>query len=188
MEAVDVIYPEVKGLYKIYPSGQIWSNRMRRFLKPYIKPEGYCVVGISNLNNGYFKLKYVHKIIADHFLKPIPVPNPFKYEINHKDLNKTNNNVVNLEWVTHQQNIIHARNNKDWYSSGREPGFTVSDDTKQKMAEKKHKKVFIYNDSERINFDSIQQLVDHLHTYRKAFNRFVDSCKTHKGYYIRYIK
>lgn len=61
--------------------------------------------------------KFVHRIVALHFLE-----NPRKLnEINHIDGNKLNNHYDNLEWCTHQENVIHAfRNglNKHSESSG----------------------------------------------------------------------
>lgn len=49
----------------------------------------------------------VHRIIAKAF---IPNPKGFR-EVNHKDGNKLNNSVSNLEWVSARANQIHARNN-----------------------------------------------------------------------------
>lgn len=50
--------------------------------------------------NGRTHVKNVHRIIAITFLE-----NPYNYkEINHKDENKTNNAVSNLEWCTHKYN------------------------------------------------------------------------------------
>ena len=54
--------------------------------------------------NGRRKMKYLHRLVAETF-----IPNPENLpEVNHKDGNKSNNCVDNLEWVTHRDNQIHA--------------------------------------------------------------------------------
>lgn len=52
------------------------------------------------------KVNYIHRIVAIHFI-PNPDNKPY---VNHIDGNKVNNHYSNLEWVTHQQNITHAKN------------------------------------------------------------------------------
>jgi hypothetical protein len=54
--------------------------------------------------NGINSIKLIHKLVALHF---IDNPNN-KPQINHKDGNKKNNYVDNLEWCTCKQNIIHS--------------------------------------------------------------------------------
>lgn len=55
--------------------------------------------------NGVRKNIKAHKAVAETFIEN-PLNKPF---INHIDGNKLNNNVSNLEWVTRQENIIHAK-------------------------------------------------------------------------------
>ena len=64
---------------------------------------GYAMVNI-NKNKKLFCL-YVHRLVAETFL---PKPSD-KNVVNHIDGIKSNNNVNNLEWVTHKENNIHAR-------------------------------------------------------------------------------
>lgn len=72
-----------------------------RILRTAKDTKGYIRVQISN---GTIK---IHREVAKAF-----IPNPLNLEeVNHIDGNKSNNNVDNLEWCTHKQNINHAINN-----------------------------------------------------------------------------
>tara|TARA_R100001086_G_scaffold246465_1_gene178733 strand:+ start:361 stop:891 length:531 start_codon:yes stop_codon:yes gene_type:complete len=80
--------------YKYYNTGKI--------LKPILNSNGYYMVRLSK--NGKVKQKYIHRLIAETLLKNTKdLP-----EINHKDGNKLNNNLENLEWVSYKQNINHS--------------------------------------------------------------------------------
>lgn len=53
------------------------------------------------------KLEYVHRLVAKAF-----IPNPDNLpQVNHKDFNKSNNDVSNLEWVSRADNIKHSHDN-----------------------------------------------------------------------------
>ena len=54
--------------------------------------------------NGKYVYKLAHRLVWESFNGPISD----RLEINHKDLDKTNNRLSNLELVTHQQNLIHV--------------------------------------------------------------------------------
>lgn len=64
--------------------------------------KGYWNVGLYKDNKLYAKL--VHRLVAEAF-----IPNPLdKKYVNHKDTDRENNSVENLEWVTASENIQHA--------------------------------------------------------------------------------
>lgn len=87
--------------YSISTNGQIRNDKTGRILKPVEQRTGYMQVTLSK--KGEKKTYLIHRLVMETF-----VPNPDKenlVDINHKDYNKTNNSVDNLEWTTHKQNI-----------------------------------------------------------------------------------
>lgn len=90
--------------YEVFTSGKIRGPR-GKFLKLYIGNSGYYQVNIKN--NYKQKTFLVHRVVACTF-----IPNPENLlEVNHKDGNKQNNNVSNLEWVSRSTNIKHGIDN-----------------------------------------------------------------------------
>lgn len=103
------------GLYEVSSLGNVRSNdrevghrwggkaiKRGKLLKPRKDKDGYlfvtlCAGGISNGAK-------VHRLVAEHFLPPSDLN-----EVNHKDFNKANNAVENLEWSTRKANQVHAR-------------------------------------------------------------------------------
>lgn len=79
-------------------------NLAGKTMKARIKKK-YEVVGL--VKNFKQKTFQVHRLVARTF-----IPNPLnKPEVNHKDCNTCNNKVDNLEWVTREENMQHAKEN-----------------------------------------------------------------------------
>ena len=99
-EAPTRIVDKYTGNYYIYSDGRVQNIIKGNFLVDNSK--GYKKVRLCN--SGTVVKKKIHRLVAEHF-----IPNPSNYPcVNHIDGNKSNNNVNNLEWCTHQYNSEHA--------------------------------------------------------------------------------
>ena len=92
-----------EGLYQVSNLGRVKSLQMYanggykkrvKILKPCNNGNGYYVVYL--MKNKKRSVNYIHRLVAQAFLKNF---NNYKC-INHKDENKSNNNVDNLEWCS----------------------------------------------------------------------------------------
>lgn len=94
-----IIINNLETGYFISDYGTI-KNNTGRLIKGHIKNSGYKVCTIN------YKVYYIHCLIAQTFL-----PNFYnKSIVNHKDGNKSNCKLYNLEWVTTSENILHSYN------------------------------------------------------------------------------
>lgn len=112
---MDEIWKEIEEYpnYEVSNLGRVrttkyYSNAQKKYydrilvLKQKTNRWGYNHVGLSNKNGR--KSKIIHRLVAQAFIS-----NPNNYlEINHKDGNKQNNCVDNLEWCNRSYNILHA--------------------------------------------------------------------------------
>lgn len=92
-----------KDRYSVSDTGLVRNDVTGRIRKPYLDSRGmYVLVHIDVDGVTYNRL--VHRLVAGAF-----IPNPEnKPTVNHKDGNKQNNNVDNLEWATLSENQRHA--------------------------------------------------------------------------------
>lgn len=92
-------------------------------LKPIRNPNGYLKVSLAN-GDGTSRQVSLHVLVAKHF-----IPNPYDHlQVNHKDGDKTNCSVSNLEWVSAQENIEHA------FRTRLRPGYMSADDKEALLA------------------------------------------------------
>lgn len=91
--------------YYIYDNGDVLNISTNKILKGSIGENGYKYYRLSKDNNK--TMFYAHRLVAEHFLEN---PN-FLPIVNHKDGNKLNNQLSNLEWVSCSENTKHAHDN-----------------------------------------------------------------------------
>lgn len=96
--------------YIVTVDGKVYSKNTKRFMILTIAGDGYVTI---DLRNGIKDDWYVHDLVAQVYIERIPGKN----QVNHKDKNKTNNNVENLEWVTGSGNMFHHHQTKDKIST-----------------------------------------------------------------------
>ena len=97
-----------EGLYAVSSLGRVKSlgndkSRKEKILRPGKAEKGYLFVGLCR--NGKPKWYKVHRLVLSTFN---PIENMENLEVNHLDENKLNNNLSNLEWTTHENNINHG--------------------------------------------------------------------------------
>ena len=98
--------PGYEGIYAVTSCGKVWSYRNQKFLTPLPAGRGYYQVCLSK--DGQKVKRYVHRLVAEAY-----IPNPLGLpQVNHKDEDKTNNNVNNLEWVTAKENNNYGTKNE----------------------------------------------------------------------------
>ena len=84
--------------------GHIFSEHLKRNISEYTDKDGYKKVRLSN-GDGNRKVFSVHRLVLETFC---PNPDSDKLQVNHKDGDKTNNALSNLEWCTCKENINHG--------------------------------------------------------------------------------
>ena len=94
--------------YFICKNGDVISHKFYRARKLVSSDDTHGYLKVTLSTNGKRVIKKIHRLLAIAF-----IPNPKNYKcINHKDGNKRNNSLDNLEWCTYGHNMRHAFRNK----------------------------------------------------------------------------
>ena len=106
-----MIWKEISGydgLYEVSDTGLVRSLKFgkTRILKPRKRRDGYLSVMLCK--DSKYKIMFVHRLVASAF-----IPNPQNLDtVNHKNEDKHNNNISNLEWMTLADNQNYGTRNK----------------------------------------------------------------------------
>ena len=165
--------------YQVDTNGRVYSKRDKP-LKYSLNHNGYCIVNL--LKNGQRKGFGIHTLVAKQFIENVDTE---KYvQVNHKDGNKQNNNVNNLEWVTCKENVRHAIEVLKKDNKG-----------KNNVRSKRVKGTNKNNKNEVLIFDSLADAGRYFCKENRNFRYAQNSIhralnglrKSYKGYYWEYI-
>lgn len=154
-----------QGNYEVSSDGIVRNKKTSRVLKQTPRPKGYVAVTLYSGTVESRKSFLVHRLVASAFI------GESELQVNHKDLNKRNNKLENLEYCTNQENMTHAVENG---------AYDEDNQRRRKKVEQIHpitKEVVKVWDSisgaEKTGYSSVSNVVN-------------GRGKTSKGYYWRY--
>ena len=192
--------------YIIGSLGSVFKNNKE--LNQTIDHDGYLRVTTLDYNTTYRRTA-VHRLIAFAFLIN---DNPnYKKEVNHKDYDRTNNNVDNLEWISHADNVRYSICNKPDMSGINNPNYgnkklsnfynenpdiALVKQSRKGLTNGRCTKIKMYKDNCLIKeFDYIslccQYFIDNklcsttnIEGIRSQINKSIRNKNTYKGYYF----
>lgn len=174
------IFKDIKNFpnYQVSNLGRVRNKKKGTIKKPGIDKKGYLKVDLYK--NSEKTTRKIHRLVAESFLKP----DKSRTDINHKDGDKHNNTISNLEWCTKSENMRHAFANGLVDISNRKPSYGMLG-KKNPNAGSPRKIRVIENKKE---YKSIAACARDL----GLRDRSIVDClkgrqKTHRGYHFEYI-
>ena len=177
--------PDYEGIYQVSNLGNVKSldridasghSRKGFIMKQKINNKGYFSIALCK--NGKYKFYQVHRLVAQTFL---PNPNNLP-QVNHKNEDKTDNRVENLEWCTIEYNCNYGTRNE-------RAGLSNSIAQSGKDKPYKYKKIIQLDVDGNIikQFCSIKQAVEELNIKQPNISScLIGKCKTTGGYKWQY--
>jgi len=95
------------GNYEVSDLGRVRRTDTGRILKPLT---GSRYLRVQLYQNGHGEHRVIHQLVLEAFVGMRPEGK----EANHKNLNRLDNRLENLEWISHSENLDHARQNGHW--------------------------------------------------------------------------
>lgn len=127
-----IIIDNIKNDYLISTFGRVYNSLTNKFLSPCENHNGYLHVGLYTYD-GKRVTRRIHRLVMLTFCY---FPGCEKLQVNHKDTNKHNNHITNLEWATPLENTRHAIINNCRSSVGENnPKATITNNDAYKIYE-----------------------------------------------------
>ena len=166
--------------YSVSDKGRVKNNVTGNIISQRQSTNGYMRVNVRTGKTKYEKPKTlaVHRLVAEYFLPKIEG----KDYVNHKDCDKTNNYLSNLEWCTAQENSMHAYNSKELYRGKCKCNIV-------KAQEKCRKRVIVYKEDALIGeYESIKCASESLGINKKTiYNGLHNKYKNKAGYIFKEV-
>lgn len=187
------IWKDINDKYKISTKGRIWSNHLKKCLAPNKNKNGY---ELHRLNiDGKFKAYSTHRLVAEAFI-PNPENKPCIDHIIPVSEGGTND-ISNLRWTTHKENMKNERTKKKMSESHK--GKALTEEAKKKISQSakktqhfsQRKQVYQYTlDGTLVNvYESTQDAAKKSGFTRSCISKCCNGYQnTYKGFIWSYIK
>lgn len=116
-----------------------------------LRKNGYCDVKVFNNKENKYKTFRVHRLVCLTFLEN-PENKPF---VNHKDENRSNNKLENLEWMTNKENVNHSLNLNNRVKENKRSKIVVQIDPKTNKVIREFQSISVASKETKANYNSI---------------------------------
>ena len=157
----------IEWSYEVSTKGRV-RNKHGHILS--LAENGVGYLHITLYNKKQQKTYYVHRLVGVAF-----IPNPHGYAtINHKDHDRHNNCVENLEWIPQEQQY-----NDKWQQSHR-----------KQITKSRQKKVILFDEENTkvIIFQSVTKCAKYLGVKQPSLSNIIRRGQKCKGYKVRYVE